>query len=145
MDPQVARGLRIAMLLGVGVGLMAASVLVAVFRPVERLSNAEIMDRARALGMERLSELPPSGTTTGTQVAAPQAVTLITVMVRPETTLDELAAMLKQAGAIPDSDAFLRKARESGLTGPFPPGPRTVTKGEGLEQILSRLSPASKP
>ena len=145
MDPQVVRGLRLAMLLGIGVGLLTASVLVATFRPVERLSNAEIMDRARALGMERLSELPRTNPSSGGQAAVSPAPTLITLMVRADTTLEDLGAMLKEAGAIADSELFLRKARESGLNGPFSPGPRTVTKGEGLEQILSKLTPAAKP
>lgn len=146
MDPQVVRGLRLAMLLGVGIGLLAASVSVALFRPVERVSNAEIMERARALGMERLTDMPRTGSGLSSgQGAAATAPGQITLMIRPETTVDDVAAMLKQAGAIADSEGFLRKARESGLTGPFAPGPKTVTQGEGLEQILSKLTPASKP
>lgn len=137
MDSQLGRGLRFAVLLGVGLGLLAAGALVEAMRPVRELSNAEVMQRARALGMASLSELPR---------AAPAAPAVsVTILIRTETTLDEVAAMLVQAGAVTDAAGFAHRARESGRTGPFAPGPRTFSRGETADQILSKLGTTGKP
>lgn len=137
-DLNTFRGLRLAMAFGLGVGLILAAALVALFPQVQTLSNAEITERARALGMSFLTEMPPADQS---RAPAPQAPPpgLLTVLVRPGTSVPELAEMLAEGGAVKDRERFVKLAAERGATGTIAAGAHTVSLGDSLEQIVDKL------
>lgn len=59
MDSHTAKGLRISLIIGIGIGLMAGALLWTLGRQ-PALTNAQIIERARALGMELLTQMPRS-------------------------------------------------------------------------------------
>lgn len=121
--------------LGVGVGLLAAAVLASLLPQTRALSNAEIAERARGLGMAYLTELP--GRTNSAKS--------LTILVGAETTPAQVAEMLRAGGALTDTADFLSRAVAAGLETKLVPGAHTVMIGESADQHLLRLLSPAKP
>lgn len=117
------KGLQLALGIGFGLGLMAGAALwIALGRPAP--TDDQIIARARTLGMTRATELP------GAKVA---------VVIKPDTALPDLAAMLKAAGAAPDSDAFLARVQAKQPSGKPKPGVHVITAGQSLDELVDIL------
>lgn len=160
MDRHTARGLRLAAGLGAGLGLIGAALVVSLWPPVARpLSNAEIMDKARALGMQHVSDVPrnqisraeprpepPPETRpetrpapAATAVKPPEPRKVLTLVVWPTMPFLEVAQALHATGAIDDVDKFVARARERGMTTQVKYGPHVFTIGADYDRILDTL------
>lgn len=117
------KGLQLALGIGVGLGLMAGAALwMALGRPAP--TDEQIIARARTLGMTRATELP------GAKVA---------VVIKPETDLAAVAAMLQAAGAASDSEAFLARAKVKQPSGKPKLGVHVITAGQSLDELVDAL------
>jgi hypothetical protein len=108
--------------LGLGLGAALGAGLVAYGAPREALTDAAIVDRARALGMRPLTEL---------------AGAEVTLTVGPGTTPAQLADALKEAGLLNDREGFLAAA------GSKSPAPRVyrLRAGESVSALVGRFFP----
>ncbi len=68
--------------------------------------------------------------------------TLVTVMVRLDTSVTDIAQMLRDAGAIDSADAFVTRATERGAADQVKIGPHTVVVGDSVDDILTKLTQA---
>lgn len=123
VDQHTRRGLALALGLGCGVGLMAGAVLWSL-GDNPRLTDEQIIARARTLGMTRATELPGAK---------------VTVLVKADTTLADLAAMLKAAGAVADSEAFLARVKVKHPDGKPRPGIHVIIAGDSLDTLAETL------
>jgi hypothetical protein len=115
--------LQLAAGLGFGLGLMAGALLwIALGRSAP--TDEETIARARTLGMTRVTELP------GAKVA---------IVISPATSLADLAAMLKAAGAAQDSEAFLARVKVKQPNGTPKPGVHVITPGQSLDELADTL------
>lgn len=108
MDRHTRRGLQLALGLGAGIGLMAGALTAALMRR-PGLTDDEVTQRARSLGMVKMTELPQAAPARETP-----AKTIVAYTVQPGMSFGEIAAMLKQAGALVDEQALLARAQERG-------------------------------
>lgn len=123
MDRHARKGLTLALGLGFGLGLMAGAVLWSL-GAAPTLTDDQIVTRARALGMTRVTELPGAK---------------VTLVVRADTTLADLAGMLKAAGAVPDADAFVARVQSKYPTGKPKPGLHVITAGDPPDVLAAAL------
>jgi len=123
VDQHTRKGLTLALGLGCGIGLMAGAVLWSM-GDNPRLTDEQVIARARTLGMTRATELPGAK---------------VTVLVKADTTLADLAAMLKAAGAVADSDAFLAKVKSKHPEGKPKPGIHVIIAGDSPETLADAL------
>ena len=117
------KGLQLALGIGFGLGLMAGAALwIALGRPEP--TEEQIIARARTLGMTRATEFP------GAKVA---------ILVKADTALADLAAMLKTAGVAQDSEAFLARVQAKQPSGKPRPGVHVITAGQPLDELVDAL------
>jgi len=137
LDRHAVRGLALAAGLGIGVGLMIGSAFVAMASGSE-ITEAEIIARARTLGMVSVTELPPRSEAPKVDPPAPEQ--RLVLVIRAPMTFEDVAAMLKEGGAIPDTAAFLTRVKERGArlnTGVF-----TFTQAEfgKVDALIDKLA-----
>lgn len=143
------KGLTWAAGLGLGVGLMiGAAVLAAV--GTERLTDADVVARARTLGMINATELPK----TPVAQPAPKTVTVVNkvavISIAPGTDWTQAIVMLKQAGAVTDEAGFLARVKERELLLGLKAGVFELALGEGKaplphDAIIDKLTGTTKP
>lgn len=56
------------------------------------------------------------------------------------STANDVAAALKDAGVVPDADAFLNRAKEMGLDSQFQAGTYTFASGMTLDEVITALA-----
>jgi len=117
------KGLTLALGVGFGLGLMAGAMLWS-FGAAPDLTDDEIVARARRLGMTRATELPGAK---------------VTLLVKPEATLEDLAAMLKASGTYADGEMFIARAKAKHPDGKPKAGLHVVTPGEPVDQLVDLL------
>lgn len=137
MDRHAIRGLTLAAGLGIGVGLMIGSAFVAMASGAQ-LTEAQIIARAKTLGMVSVTEMPPRSE--APKVEPPAAEQRLVLVVRAPMTFEDVAEVLKEGGAIPDTAAFLARVKERGArlnTGVF-----TVTQAEfgKVDGLIDKLA-----
>lgn len=166
MDRHTRKGLTLTLGVGVGLGLIAGSVLTAMAQRPPDLTNAEIMQRARALGMVPLSELPKAPAPAQTQaqprpqspvqpeaqskavppaeVPPAQAPAPVVITVLPDMAFQEVMDALSAAGLVKDPDAFLARAYETGAVTRLRVGAHSIRPGATTDEILAKLTSASE-
>ncbi|HWI62388.1 MAG TPA: hypothetical protein VNT75_11155 [Symbiobacteriaceae bacterium] len=117
------KGLTLALGLGFGIGLMAGAVLWSLGAKPD-LTDEQVVARARLLGMTRATEMPGAK---------------VTLLVKAEMTVAELADMLKAAGAVSDGEAFTARVKEKFPNGKPKAGVHVVTPGMPLDQLVEAL------
>lgn len=124
----MARGIWLAAVCGLGLGLIASGVGVSFFPDQTELSNAQVIERARSLGMQQLSELPPG--------VRPS----VSIWVTPDLTYVEVGRMLHESGLITDADSLRLRAETLGLVNGLKEGSHLIRGGDSVDQILTKLS-----
>lgn len=136
------RGLTLAVGLGVGVGLMAGAVFVAA-KDDGSLTDAEVIARARTLGMVSATELPKPAPA---PAQAPPVTKVAMVPVAEGASFGEVAATLKAVGLIKEVDPFLERVSERNAAAALKVGvhqvPMTGLTDDQLIDLLTSL-PAS--
>ena len=136
------RGLTLAVGLGVGVGLMAGAVFVAA-KDDGSLTDAEVIARARTLGMVSATELPKPAPA---PAQAPAVTKVAVVPVAEGASFGEVAATLKAVGLIKELDPFLARVSERNAAAALKVGvhqvPMTGLTDDQLIDLLTSL-PAS--
>lgn len=140
----VRRGLTLAVGLGVGVGLMAGAVFVAA-KGDGGLTDAEVIARARTLGMIDATELPKPAPAPAP--AQEPAVTKVAVVPVPEgASFGEVAATLKAVGLIKEVDPFLARVSARKAAAALKVGvhqvPMTGLTDDQLIDLLTSLPPS---
>jgi hypothetical protein len=117
------KGLQLALGIGFGLGLIAGAALwMTLERPAP--TDQETIARARRLGMTMATELP------GAKVV---------VVIKPDTALPDLAAMLKEARVAQDSETFLARVQAKQPSGKPKPGVHVITAGQSLDELVDAL------
>jgi len=129
------QGLTLAVGLGFGMGLMAGAVALALaLKPAP--TDAEIVAKARTLGMVLTTELPPARE--APKPPAPQQV--IAVMVSEGMSFGEVAAMMKTAGLVADPEALVARAQEREVATKLKAGVHVVPAGSTPDQVIDLLT-----
>jgi cell division protein YceG involved in septum cleavage len=123
MEQLLARGIWWAVVCGLGLGLIAAGVIVSFIPDQSELTNAQVIERARALGMQELSVLPP-----------------VSIWVTPGMTYVEVGQMLYDSGLITDPSMLRLRAEERGLGAGLKDGAHLIRVGDSVDQILTKIS-----
>jgi len=126
LERLLARGIWLAALCGLGLGLIASGVIISFFPTSVELSNAQVMERARTLGMQDLSTLPPG------------ARRSVYLWVTSELNFNQVGQMLHQAGVITEVDSFRLRAEELGFVR-LQAGSHLVKEDDSLDQILAKV------
>jgi len=147
LDSHTARGLRMSLVIGIGIGIMAGAALGTLDRrPV--LTNAQIMERARTLGMELLTEMPrlePPKVAAPAVAPASEPKVRLAVLVRPDSSFTEILQVLKEAGLLSDPQRFTALAQERGADTRVRAGVHVFTQGDSLDQLLENLTRSPTP
>lgn len=144
----MGRGLLWAAGLGLGVGLIIGAAVVAV-KP-GRLTEAELVAKARTLGMVSTTELPKAPATPTTPKTVTTVNKVAVIAIAPGSEWTTAIAMLKQVGAVADEAAFLARVKERGLMTALKVGVFELSLGEGKtplphDEIIDKLTGAAKP
>jgi len=123
----LARGILWAVICGLGLGMIAGGVIVSFFPYENQLNNTQVMERARGLGMQSLSELPPIGRPS------------VYVWVTPDLTYVEVGQMLHESGLIPAPNSLRLRAETLGLLNGLKEGSHLIRAGDTVDQILAKI------
>jgi hypothetical protein len=139
------KGLTLAAALGFGVGLMAGAVFVAAKGGVP--SDAEIVARARTLGMVLATELPaPAPAPAPVQQPAPEPVRIAVLNVPKGADFTRAAAELKALGVIADVNQFLDRVEERKLASKLKIGVHQLPlDGLTADKAIDILTGAAQP
>jgi hypothetical protein len=144
MDIHIRKGLQWALGLGVGLGLMAGA-LGAALMPRPGLTDDEVVQRARALGMIKAIEMPQAPREAPREAAPAAPKRTVTYAVVPGMSFGEIASLLNQAGVIADEQALIARAREreameqvkAGIYTVVLDPAKPVTPDQVLDQLLT--------
>lgn len=128
MERLLARGILLAAVCGLGLGLIASGVIISFLPNPGELSNAQVMERARSLGMQQLSELP-----LGVRPS-------VYIWVTPDLSYVEVGQMLHESGLIPNAESLKLRAETLGFVSGLTEGSHLIRSGDSIDQILAKIS-----
>jgi hypothetical protein len=141
MERHTRGGLKLVLGLGVGIGLMVGAV-AAAYLPRPGLTDDQVRERARVLGMLPATSLPPASAPAPVPKEAPPKTIVIYAVVEG-MSFDQIAAMLKQTGVLPDAQALTNRARERNALEQVKAGVYTITldpaKPVTPDQVIDQL------